>query len=287
MSNLTFIKNTSNGKGLYLCVCGNYVNKWKSNVRNGSVTSCGCINRRLQNKLSKLLDGSLESFYWLGFLFADGHFTNLGRLTITLSSKDAAHLNKFNEFVGSCGNVRECGTKVRFSVNDIETIQTIMMRYGLNQNKTYYPPALLELQGDERTAFFIGFIDGDGSIQYQTGRKDCRITIKLHSSWLSWLEDLMETPCHLNSSGYAYGCIASNAKLKHLKTFVINNKLPALSRKWDKIDLDFVNRTELSNIRKPVIFDMYENGYSIKDISTLLEMKYSAVYHCLKRGGKL
>lgn len=287
MSKLYPIKNTCKDKALYKCDCGNTFETWKSNVERGSVYSCGCVNRRAQKKLSKLLDNSLESFYWIGFLFADGHFTDLGRIVLTLSSTDEGHLHNFNKFLGSPGVVRVSEGKVTFAVNDVETVSKVMSEYGLCQNKTYNAPRLLKLSGGQRTAFLIGFIDGDGSIQYQTGREDCRLSIKLHATWLKWLEDLMETCCHINAQGYAYGCIADNVKLKQLKRFVVENKLPALSRKWDKIDLERVGRTELSSMRKPLIFDMYESGCSVKDISDLLGMRLGTVYQCLKRGEKL
>lgn len=287
LSKLTFIKNTTNNKGLYLCECGSTIDTWRCNVKTGSTFSCGCFKRGRQHKLQKLRDGSLESFYWLGFLFADGHFTDLGRITVGLSCVDSDHLGKFNEFLGNPGVIKVDSTEACFAVNDLETVSWLMREYGLSQNKTYNVPNLLKLDGSERIAFFAGFIDGDGSIQYQTGRKDCKLSIKLHASWLNWLEDLMETPCHLNARGYAYGCIADSVKLKHLKRFVVENKLPVLSRKWDKIDLGLVSRTEVSNMRKPLIFDMYENGCSVKDISDLLEMKLITVYQCLKRGEKL
>lgn len=39
-------------------------------------------------KLYKLLENSPEAYCWLGFLFADGHFTQSNRLILSLSIKD-------------------------------------------------------------------------------------------------------------------------------------------------------------------------------------------------------
>lgn len=243
MSRLSFVSNTAKGKALYLCDCGNKFETWKVNVKNESSYSCGCISRGLEHKLIKLADGSLESYYWHGFILADGHLTEKGRLVITLGIKDLKTLEDFNKFLGNVANIRKDHQKCYFAVNDKSTVLWLMDKYGLVQNKTYNPPTKFMLIGDEKTAFYCGFIDGDGSIVHQTGRQDCKLTIKLHSSWLEFLTNLMEKSCKINSSGYAYGCLADNSKIKEIKRFAVSNTLPIMSRKWDKINLSKISRT--------------------------------------------
>ena len=44
--------------------------------------------------LSKLLDGSNISYYWIGFILADGHMTKNNTIQINLNKKDILHLEK-------------------------------------------------------------------------------------------------------------------------------------------------------------------------------------------------
>lgn len=240
-----------------------------------------------KQKLKNLLNGTIESYYWAGFILADGHITPKGRLTITLSDKDESLLHSLNDFLGCIGLVRVRSGKANFSVNDVETMLKFRKRFGVNNQKTYNPPESFDLQGAERDAFFIGFVDGDGHIAKQTGRNDCKLSIKLHSRWLEYLTQMMGKQCRINSQGYAYGCIADNSELKRLHLFAKDNNLPILDRKWSLIDLEYVSRTEIHNHLKPLIFDMYNHGCTIVDISEFLGLKYTRVRNCLERNGKL
>ncbi len=51
-----------------------------------------------KNNLINLLDGSLESFYWMGFIFADGSIDKNGELAVEISKKDIKHLQKWSSF---------------------------------------------------------------------------------------------------------------------------------------------------------------------------------------------
>lgn len=49
----------------------------------------------------------------------------------------------------------------------------------------------------------------------------------------------------INREGYAEACISGFSDVKKLKKFGIENQLPLLERKWDKIDLEYMTRTEI------------------------------------------
>lgn len=57
-------------------------------------------------KLYKLLENSPEAYYWLGFLFADGHFTQSNRLVLSVSIKDKVHLERFIKFIGIQSHIK-------------------------------------------------------------------------------------------------------------------------------------------------------------------------------------
>lgn len=58
------------------------------------------FKRAPRGSLSKLLEDTPEKWYWLGFLFADGHLSMRGRLALSLAKKDKEHLEKFSEYMG-------------------------------------------------------------------------------------------------------------------------------------------------------------------------------------------
>lgn len=87
----------------------------------------------------------------------------------------------------------------------------------------------------------IGFIDGDGSIRNQTGRKDTLLNIKVHSSWLNVLNEfkrIFHFECanpYINKSGYAMWSIGNHYIQYFLKQHSVKYKLPTLQRKWSLI----------------------------------------------------
>ena len=90
-------------------ICGKELNyKSKDTFRmackvNGLCRSCAGLkkvneNNERSSNLSILLDDSFESFYWMGFILADGCFFE-NRLQITLAIKDKEHLQSFANYV--------------------------------------------------------------------------------------------------------------------------------------------------------------------------------------------
>src|SRR5579859_4638300 len=52
------------------------------------------------NNVEILLNGSLQSLYWIGFLLADGTFHKTGNmLRLDLSIKDLEHFLKFKDYI--------------------------------------------------------------------------------------------------------------------------------------------------------------------------------------------
>jgi hypothetical protein len=242
------------------------------------------------NKLSNLLDESPESYYWLGFLLADGHFSNTNRLTVSLSIKDKDHLKKLSDFLECDSNLREYSfewhdTKydmVNFSVMDKNTISILKSKYKIESNKTKLPPNLHTLSDTNKFCVMIGFIDGDGSIQYQTNRTDCKISIKCHARWLDNLTFLFGN-ARLNVAGYAYHCTADNEIIREWKRKIIDLKLPVLQRKWEKIDIEKVSKYRKAKEWQDVAEQLYKDGKSFKEISAILNKKYTTVYQAMVR----
>lgn len=237
----------------------------------------------LRYKLKKLDDKSDESFYWLGFLLADGNFSKQNRLTVTLSIVDCDHVKSLCEFLGS-GTVREHGDYCTLSIMDVSTIAKLKEMYGIESNKTYHPPTLRYLLTEhQKFCLMMGFIDGDGSIQYQTGRTDVKLSIKVHESWAEFLSWLFGKTARINNAGYAYIGIADNTILREFKNRALSIELPILKRKWDRVDSGRISRyiTSREWFEKAKI--LKQQGLSINSISQALGIKYITVYQRFER----
>ena len=225
--------------------------------RNANCRSCS--TRKYAKRIgdaSFLLDGTNESFYWIGFIFADGTISNNNRLTITISRKDKCHLEKLAVKLGvecvdtvSILNEKEY-KQVRVTLMHTDIFNKLAMLYDIKTDKTHYPPNLTvfsKLNRDQILSLFIGFIDGDGSIGLKHKRNDFNIRIKNHSSWLPFFECFdqklnIKSSVKINKEGYALMDISNYNTCKEIKLNMIKLGLPYLKRKWNIIDDNYFGK---------------------------------------------
>lgn len=218
----------------------NKVSYRRAIVNNQLCKSCAFIKKdKKQGDCSQLLKEDILTYYWLGFIFADGHIEKSKRLQVSLGIKDIGHLKKLQKFL-LIENLRDCGTYCSMSIMDVFNIKQLVEKFSIASNKTKSPCNLSNIKGDLLTALFIGFIDGDGSVAQQTGRKDHCIYIKCHPAWLGNLNIFSnhvsgENKAYIDKQGWAKLHIANNKTIKELKKFINTHYLPVLTRKWDKI----------------------------------------------------
>lgn len=189
-----------------------------------------------KSDLSVLLLENPLSYYWNGFLLADGSFHNY-RLTVVLSDKDKEHVQNLAKFIKT--STRRHPNGEMLACRDVQIISQVMNKFDIQYNKTYNPPNILpSTTSDNLLSLLIGFIDGDGSIGYQYGRQTSLIRIKCHGSWKSWLLLLQEqlnlsgSKPRLNNQGYCEWNIGNQGIIQQLKRHAVNNQLPILTRKW-------------------------------------------------------
>ena len=148
-----------------------------------------------ESDLSILLNETLESNYWIGFLLADGSIFNNKRLKFALADKDKDQVIRFADYIG-CKNWHENIKHGKYSycyvsAQDNEIVPKLTDRFDIKQNKTYDPPRVSvfdNLSDDCFLSLFVGFVDGDGCIQNIAGkRKDVGLQIKNHGSWIKVL----------------------------------------------------------------------------------------------------
>jgi hypothetical protein len=213
----------------------------------------GLRKTEYDNKIEKLLNDDLEAFYWMGFILADGCFSG-NYLILALSANDNAHLEKFANFIETqkiTSGVTKTGYKnnapyCRVSLANENIVPQIMNKFMINYNKTYNPPKFLEYKftKEQILSIIIGFIDGDGCIQKT--KSGYSIAITTHSAWeenLNYINNFLhdyfnvvkKNTVLLSHIKFPRMRIGSKMILSGLLDFTIQNSLPILNRKWDKI----------------------------------------------------
>ena len=200
------------------------------------------------NSLDKLINNkSLETFYWIGFILADGSFYN-NRFEFGLKENDTNVLEAFAKYIDFKGIIKhkDSTKSSRIQFNNKPSIERFMKEYGFNYNKTYNPCSFESFKNyskEQITSLLIGIIDGDGNIQENGSTYANVITITAHKLWKSFYEGLLtylEIPLHILEKEDD-NCITIRICRREyciaLKQFIINNNLFYFSRKWDKIKL--------------------------------------------------
>jgi hypothetical protein len=251
-----------------------------------------CDNRKhdyVRGDLSRLLDDNFVSYYWAGFLMADGNCTPSERIRLRLSLKDQVHISKFAKFVDFKDEIKLYDTYCSVSIQDKYNVPKIRKKHDWHFNKTENPPDLSYLSGDLLIAYFIGFIDGDGSIRKLKNRKDSAIMIKVHSSWLANLQFFADKVCEmiginkkiarLNKQGYAVLNLTDSEVVVFLKRKTESLNLPVLDRKWDRVDQNFESRYKTAIKNKNICRKMLNDGFTLKEISTKMRLSFVTVYN--------
>lgn len=236
---------------------------------------------------SFLLEETPETYYWIGFLLADGYFSLTNRIKLTLSIIDLAHLEKFAKLSSTTINFDKQKTNCTVCGMDTLVVKKIKHKFNISNNKTIVPPLLKINNIDLLLSLLIGFIDGDGHITNQTNRKDSKICIKVHRNWISFLE-LYKQICpsvkiKINNCGYAFLSLTKNKEIIELKKNAQKLKLPILERKWSKIDLDFISKQDVAIERRKNVYQLYDSGMRIKDITKTLNLTKGCVQMIIRR----
>jgi DNA-binding transcriptional regulator WhiA len=200
-----------------------------------------------KNNLKKLLNRSLESFYWIGFIFADGSVEKNGSFGIELSKKDRKHLKKLMLFLGfNNDKIYKRRNNVAFSKCDKNVIDVLIEKYQLKPNKTYDPPDLSKIfknmTDDQILSLIVGFIDGDGNVRKTSS--GYQLTLENHISWIGCYETIKEfiknkfkitfksELIRTNNRGYVVMCFSQKEVFLKMREFIYSNNLPILDRKW-------------------------------------------------------
>lgn len=199
---------------------------------------------------------NIRSAYWAGFIAADGCIIEAGKnkktLAIKLSQKDHEHLEKLKQDIEYTGPTikdyrsYQDSSNLRICLRE-ETVEALNNNFGIVPRKTFTllpsPIDNIEL----KCAFFKGFIDGDGSIQYrQCGPNWHRMRLVVVGTYemMLWCQEICNILCDNQCTRKIYKTEnifryeTDNYKViapVFTKLHTLNT--PELERKWSKIDM--------------------------------------------------
>lgn len=214
------------------------------------------IKRKRKGSLKFLDELNCEnSYYWWGFIMADGHLSAEGDLVISLSIKDLNHLQELADIIGCSIKINQSITS--YSVSKFCTLRIKDLTFGkkwydllsMVSQKTYNPPNLKYFYKKEYLIYFlIGLIDGDGSIWRsrvtKTSKGSIALRLEMHSSWEETLKDLsskikefydIDFNVKINSKGFVKMEISSKDHLIKLYEYTKNKNIKPLERKWEHV----------------------------------------------------
>ena len=241
--------------------------------------------------LSPLLLNEPVSYYWMGFLIADGTFYDKA-VKLHLSEKDRIHLEEFKTFINYSGNAKTCSV----SVMHPEVVPLIKDKFDIRKRKTYNPCDLSRHNHYLLFALIVGFIDGDGNMTNRNGTVSS-IRIKLHSSWfeqLKFVESFLyqytnvniakkTNRTRINKNGYAELILSDRFLLAIMKQKCLELKLPIMFRKWDGVEAQYQGRVRTWNGLEEKVIAMKTQGLALKEIAKRLSLKYSQVKYLSSR----
>ena len=206
--------------------------------------------------MSELLKETVEAYYWLGFLMADGSFTK-NRISLAISGDDLDHLKRFREFVKSTNTLSKVGNNYyRLKCTDGSIVRALREKFNIHNNKTHNPCTLSGISNpDLMFALFIGFFDGDGSLYKNKKWNSFSLYIVGHPAWLENFQSFGEfLQQYLSKSLKCRHCWIANKttsvpqnpekKTYRLAHFSITNRqfIEAIKRRADELGLPYLQR---------------------------------------------
>lgn len=200
-----------------------------------------------KNNLNRLiLEQTPQSFYWIGFLIADGSFNRGSRFELGLAEKDLSAIEAFCNYISYSNKImyRKDTKSYRISFSNSIDNPKFMEKYGFKLRKTYNPidfSIFKDYDKELLLALLVGIIDGDGSILPNGSPNAFCITITAHISWIQFYQEFMQVldiPEHIsNRKGSTTISIRIYKReiIQLLQDVIISNNLFYLKRKWNKL----------------------------------------------------
>lgn len=122
------------------------------------------------------IKNTAESFYWAGFIAADGCVEkkktarNTNRLSIHLAKKDKEHLEKFKKSINFTGPIEDKGNSCRITIHSAKICKDLE-QFNIVPRKTKIYTFPKWMIGSSLVNHFMrGYFDGDGSVYVRKGK---------------------------------------------------------------------------------------------------------------------
>ncbi len=211
-----------------------------------------------------------ESFYWAGFLAADGCLyrkQNSKKLVLSLAEKDLNHLQLFKNAINYNGIISKSITKhsltnpkwkdsVKHTISvSSNQLFNDLTKFNLIQRKTHIYDMPDWLISHPLVNHFIrGYFDGDGCITFSKSPKKAEISIRGTISVLTQFMNVFENNIHINSktrpkinSGFGMLKYSGNRLCYEIKDFLYKDATVYMKRKYDLCQSIIITRKKYSN----------------------------------------
>lgn len=181
---------------------------------------------------------SIESYYWAGFIAADGWVASRDfQLGILLAGKDINHLKLFKEAIQSTNpiHIRKNGSVV-IRLSSRKVSNDLKNKFNITTKKTFtlkFP----DIKNKERLdAFILGYIDGDGCIYNTNGRLGLQVvgTQDFLLGVQKRFNEILGTATGVAKNGNIYRVTITGKKANKLFEHFYQLEVPKLNRKWTK-----------------------------------------------------
>lgn len=254
---------------------------------------------------------SEKSFYWAGFMAADGNISKQNDLLISVAEKDKEHLFKFKSDIKTDSPVRQhqkekiiniCGQKESLSTNQYKIrfrsakIANDLKRFNIVPNKTkvYSLPDWL-LQHNLFKHFIRGYFDGDGWYSKSKISKGFRMSFGLcgNKSVLELIRNYLNRTLnltsvgslHIRKNGLSIISYANQHDVLTISNYLYGSALIYLDRKYNLSKQAKISdkQTIILNIDENKLRYLYDNLRSGKLVAKELGCSNGAIYKYLKK----
>ena len=250
-------------------------------INKGVIRSCfkklglTIINRRRNYNRTFFSTNTSESFYWAGFIAADGCVSGKKSkyLSMALAKKDHDHLEKFVKAIEFDRQIKKTSISLcsKEMFNDLARFNIVPRK-----TKIYTFPEWL-VNHPLVNHFMRGYFDGDGSIYYSTNkpgfRKKLSISICGTKEFLTTFRSVLSKNCNVNGHAkirktkgiYAFGYCGNNNIIK-IRNFLYLNSTEniRMDRKYEIAFNDWIDNKDRSEKCKKVVGRSTKDGSYIK-----------------------
>lgn len=235
-----------------------------------------------------LLENNHTIYYWIGFLLADGCYSEASK-RFNVCSEDVDHIRQLKDMLNAY--LQPYKEKYALVVlHDAQFNPLVAKKFDIRPRKTQNPPDVeiyKSMDFDLFLSLLIGFIDGDGCMDRSS------IKIECHKSWIDWfnmcynrLSVFFESNSKpiINNRGYALYRISHSQILSQLKKHIKTNNILVLNRKWARVsDIPKPIKEKITPEHKKEVQLLRDSGLTIKEIAAKLGISVTRVNNCLYR----